>query len=185
MRKCWSSVFVVFHFIFFVDDEGSFLGLAALLVSLLFPYHSSPLVPCANYWWSLFCCCRSDLVWKMLRGIPFWSGCWRNHSSILYCIRDYYQFLLELYLILGEFLLLIFMYFLSFCSWYQQCFVWDCSICRVNWLLYSQVYILSSLFAVALGVSCAVCCATEFIDNSHVDFGEFFYLLKCMLWIQI
>jgi hypothetical protein len=43
----------------------------------------------------------------------------------------------------------------------------------VNWLLYSQVYILSSLFFVALGVSCTICCATEFIDNSHVDFGEF------------
>jgi hypothetical protein len=164
MRKCWSSVFVVFHFIFFVDDEGSFLGLAALLVSLLFPYHSSPLVPCANYWWSLFCCCRSDLVWKMLRGIPFWSGCLRNNSSILYCIRDYYRFLLELYLILGEFLLLISMYFFElllvistmFCCgivvfvWLIDCYIVRCTFWAVYSLLLWVFHVLSAVLQSSL-----------------------------------
>jgi hypothetical protein len=52
---------------------------------------------------------------------------------ILYCIRDYYRFLLELYLILGEFLLLISMYFFELLFVISTMFcLWDCSICMVN-----------------------------------------------------
>jgi hypothetical protein len=52
-------------------------------VSLLFPYHSSPLVSCANYWWSLFCCCRSDLVWKMIGGFFL---IWMLMESFVYLV---------------------------------------------------------------------------------------------------
>jgi hypothetical protein len=99
------------------------------------------------------------MVAFLLLPIPIWCGkCYGGSlfdlhvdgiiRFILYCIRDYYRFLLELYLILGEFLLLIFMYFFELLFVISTMFcLWDCSICMVNWLLYSQVYIFEQYYS--------------------------------------
>jgi hypothetical protein len=50
VRGSADAVFLLFfHFILFVDGEGSFLGFTATVGEFTFPYHSSPLVSCANY----------------------------------------------------------------------------------------------------------------------------------------
>jgi hypothetical protein len=50
VRGSADPVFLLFfHFILFVDGEGSFLGFGTTVGEFTFPYHSSPLVSYANY----------------------------------------------------------------------------------------------------------------------------------------
>jgi hypothetical protein len=164
MRKCWSSVFVVFPFHPFCRRRGFISRVRCHCWWVYFsPTIHLPLCPMLIIDGRFFCCYRSDLVWKMI-GDSFLI--WMLMESFVYPVL--YSWLLSVssralphsrWVSVTDF-------YVRFESLFVISTMFCCGIvvfCRVNWLLYSQVCILSSLFAVALGVSCTVCCATEFI----------------------
>jgi hypothetical protein len=128
--------------------------------------------------------------------LPFWSGVENDWGFFLirmlmesFGYPALYSWLLSV--ILG-----LYPFSVSFCYWFlctwvsipdiNNVLLWDCSICRVNWLLCSQVCILSSyslllwLFHVL-----TVVLLSSFYNRFMLIMGVFFFLLKCMLWIQI